>query len=530
MATNGAWPGTTRRQVLKGALGTGAATLLGGALLNACGGTAGQDGSSTTRAPVRGGTLTVGSLGGGSGESIDAYYGPNPIDFLRQGALYDKTLVFSRDMQSLENELAEEVSFNDALDTFTVRLRDGVEFHHGKTLGADDLEFTLRRLGSDESSASEVFKSIDPNGFRKLDDRTLEFKLAGGGNYLMYELLASYRGGIVPVDYDPANPVGTGAFKFVSWTPGEQSVMTRNENYWRTDVLIDELVIQSFDDATALFNAFQSGQLDVLSGPSATQAKTLESNPDVSVYRGLVSSWSPIVMNTQAPPFDDVRVRTAMRLIANRQQLIDQALGGEGEVMNDIPLHYDPFGYPDVPQREQDIDEAKSLLRSAGQEDLQVELVVANLLDFTVPAAQVYAEQARAAGVDVRVTVLDSGEFYGDAFGQRPFTTDYWAAQTYLMQAASFLLPDAFYNETQYNDPEWIQVVTEAMRTPDADARGELLLRAQEIDYERGGYINWGAQEGIEAMVSNVAGYGDEPLNSYTSMNDGDFYSLHFTE
>jgi peptide/nickel transport system substrate-binding protein len=511
---------------MKGALVAGVALAGANTLLAACGDDDGKE-SSTGSKPAagkakKGGVLTVGFVGGGSSETVDAQLGANHIDFARQRSLYDCLLVFNRDATKLELNLAEEIELNEALDTWRIRVKDGIEFHNGKPLTAEDVIFSLKRMADPDFVTPPQFQKIDQKSFKVLDKRTLELKLLEP-DYTVYELLAYYKANIVPVGYDPKNPVGTGPFKFKSFRAGQQSVFTRFDNYWDGPANIDELVIQSFSETDALLSAYQGGQVDGLVGVPLNQTKSMESRSDTQILRSPVNTWCPIVMTVDQAPFDDERVREAMKLIANRPQLVDQALAGEGEILNDMQLHVDSFTYPDVPQREQDLDKARSLLRAAGQEGLQAELVVAPLLQFTEQMALVYAEQAKGAGCDIRVRKIDTGEFYGDGFGKRPFTTDYWSAQTYLMQSAANMYPDSVYNETHWKDDEWNSLMGEAIKTADESKRAELCLQAMQVEHERGGYIIWGATSNIDALKSKVKGVPPGKTSPYLPM-DGHIY------
>ena len=164
-------------------------------------------------------------------------------------------------------------------------------------------------------------------------------------------------------------------------------------------------------------------------------------------------AWQPFTMRVDQAPFDDKRVRQAMRLIVDREQMIQQALSGQGRVANDLYSPFDPAYNKDLAQREQDLEEAKSLLKQAGQSDLRVELVTAPVFQGLVEAAQVLAEQAKGAGVAIKVRKVDSGTFYGDNYLKWGFAQDFWFTRTYLGQVAQGSLKNSPFNETHWNDP-----------------------------------------------------------------------------
>ena len=167
-----------------------------------------------------------------------------------------------------------------------------------------------------------------------------------------------------------------------------------------------------------------------------------------------------------------MRVRQAFRLIVDRQQMIDQAYSGLGVVANDMYGRFDA-GTPDLEQRVQDIEQAKSLLKQAGYDNnLTVELVTSAeaLGGDEVAAAQVFAEQAKAAGVTVNIKKTDSATFYGKDYLSWPFAQDFWATRGFLQQASQGTMADAPYNETHWKNAEWASLVDQAWKTVDDDA------------------------------------------------------------
>jgi peptide/nickel transport system substrate-binding protein len=491
----------SRRTVLHGLGGLAAA-----GLATACSATGATPASGSTSG---GGLLTVGVPGGGSNETIEAQLGSSAVDFARQYQLYDPLVYYSADGSGFENVLAEELTPNATADEWTIRLRDEIEFHHGKTLDADDLIYTLERLADPRFKGKPLFKqNIDHSSMRKLDSRTIRFSLRTP-TVAVPDTFAIYTSRIVPVDYDPARPVGTGPFRYRSFIPGQQSLFDRFENHWRGAPLVDQLSVVSFADAETMINALLAGQIQVAEDIPLIRRRNLESNSRVKLLTstGRVR-WTPFVMNMEAPPFTDVRVRQAVRLMVNRQQIVDQVMGVDGQVANDIIWNL-PFGPPpDVPQREQDLDQARSLLRAAGQENLSLELVVAPVASGAVPSAQIFATQAREAGIDVRVRQVDLSTFYGEQYLHRTFSTIYWSQQSYLAQIDSMLIPPPGepYNETHFRDEEWSRLIGEAVRTVDDKQRWELIRQAQQVEYERGGYVVWGVGNLLDAYSSKIEG------------------------
>jgi peptide/nickel transport system substrate-binding protein len=523
----------TRRDALRGAL-AGGAMLSAGGLFAACddggggGGAGGGAGGGTSAERVRdGGTLRVGVSGGGAKDSIDAHVLLTDPDISRAFQLYEPLAIRNADYEP-EMVLAESIEAGRSPDEWTIRLRDGVTFHNGKPLTADDVLFSLRRIidPKDPKRGAASISYIDLGSSRKLDARTVRIKLQVP-NVGFPDDVGQYFNGIVPTDYDPKNPVGTGPFKYESFSPGQRSVFVKNPDYWRAgEPHVDEVVIIDFAEETARVNALLGQQVDAITNLPTAQIAQAQGNSALKVLISETGGWQPFTMRVDQAPFDDVRVRQAMRLIVDREQMIQQALSGQGRVANDLYAPYDPAYNRDLPQREQDLEQAKSLLRQAGQSDLRVELVTSPVFQGIVEAAQVLAEQAKGAGVTVSVRKVDSGTYYGDNYPNWRFAQDYWFTRTYLGQVAQTGLKDAPFNETHWNDPEFVKLIDQARGEVDEDKRTELLHEAQAIEHERGGFIVWSFSNQVDAYSTKVAGF--QPAKSGAPLTNYGFGKVGF--
>ena len=509
----------SRRDVLRFGL-FGAAAAGAGALVSGCGSAAIPGATEGGSAGGAGGRLRVGIVGGSVKDTLDAHLSLTKPDTARQINLYDGLTAFDSDYR-VRLALAESIEPSPDAKVWTIRLQRGVEFHNGKTVAAEDVVHTLRRIldPKNPKDGASAFASVDPNGVRILDDRTVRLTL-GTPDVTLLDAFAQFTSGIVPVGYNPQKPVGAGPFRLSSFQPGQQSVFARNDNYWRgNEPYVSELVIIDFPDDTARVNALLGGQVDAIDQLPLGLVPVVESDPTLRVLEAETGGWLPFTMRVDRPPFDDVRVRQAMRLVVDREQMIRQVLAGRGSVGNDLYAPFDPGYAADLPQRERDVDLARKLLAESGHERLEVELVTSPVAAGFVEAAQVYAEQAKDAGITVNIRKVDPGEFYGSNYTQWDFAQDTWFTRNFLPQTARGSLPDAPYNETHWNDPEFNALVARARRTVDPKARNALIAQAQEIEYERGGYIVWGFMDQVDAYSSRLSGFlpdrGGIPLSGY---------------
>jgi peptide/nickel transport system substrate-binding protein len=274
------------------------------------------------------------------------------------------------------------------------------------------------------------------------------------------EAFAQYFQGIVPVGYQPnavgKGPlrfIGTGPFKVRSFTPGRESVHVRNENYWRTgQPWFDQVRVINFPDDAAKVNALLSGQIDAMTDVPFAQVPVVRGRRNLKIYTAQTGAWTPLCMRVDVAPFNDVRVRRAFRLLINRPQVVQQGLSGFGRVGNDIYSPFDPaYAGDEFPQRRYDPEQAKSLLRQAGQENLSVELITSPADTGMVEGATIFAQNAKAGGVDVTVRNVDGGTIYGDQYLKWPFSADYWGTRNYLQQVAAGVLKTAPFNETHWD-------------------------------------------------------------------------------
>ncbi len=505
----------TRRQVLGGAAVVGAGAALG-PVVAACGGDSGDETSASPSAaagtPKMGGNLRVAVAAGSAKEDLDIHMPALTMPSMNMRFnMYDSLLEKSPE-GVLENALAEEVVANDTATEFTVKLKSGLTFHDGKSVTADDVVYSFQRIMDPKNPglAAPQLLGLTQEGIKKVDDLTVTFVLESA-NSIFPEALSAYSCGIVPTGYDPkgaTGAIGTGPFKVTDFLPGQKGVFAKNENYWRADggPYVDTLELIEFADSTAQLNALLGGAADYCQMVSGAQRKVAES-AGMALLEAKTGSWIPFTMRTDVKPFSDNKVRQAFRLIVNREQMIAQAADGMQWMGNDMYGPFDP-GYPaDLPQREQDIEQAKSLLKEAGYEGLSVELTTSTSVSSNAPAAAtVFARQAKEAGVTVKVNNVSGDVFWGDEYLKYPFAMDNWGARGYLAQAGMGTMPKAFYNETHWDHPEWLALVEEAYKTVDDATRNGLITQAATIEYNEGGYIIYAFDMQVDAFSKKVAG------------------------
>lgn len=499
----------TRRDLVKGTVLGSMALGLGG-LLSACGGSSGSSVTSsvTVGAPKRGGTLRAAITGGSSSDAINPLSPINNADYARVNNIFEGLTAATGPQAAPQLRLAESITPNATATAWTVRLRRGVEFHNGKELTAEDLIFTLRSILNPKSpgEGANGLAPIDVARLRKLDRHTVLIPCRRP--FVTFPEVAAAAGAlyVIPEGFDPKHPIGTGPFKLESFTAGQQSVLVRHPNYWATgQPYLERVVITDAPDEVSQINALIAGQADVVNGLSSDslpQVRAAGKNILISSAAG----WNPFTMRTDASPFNDVRVRQALRLAVDRQQILNLVYGGHGMLGNDVFGILAPEYDHSIPQRTQDIARAKSLLKSAGREGLSLELVTAPIGQGTVKSAQVFAQQLSMIGVTARLRQVTATDFFGSNYLKWPFAQDIWYYNYYLPQASFATLPTAPFNETHFSDARYTKLYNEAVATLDVTHRAALAHEMQLIDYDRGGYIIPCFPPVIDAYARNVHG------------------------
>jgi len=182
----------------------------------------------------KGGVLRIGVGSGSTKETQDAHLGGFTADTARQYQLYDRLVTRDSNFK-LVLELADTFTPNKTGNVWTIRVKKGVKFHNGRELTADDVIYTIQRVLNPDTKAIRAgsLSGVDAAKMKKVDKYTVSVTLKSA-NVTFDEIFSNYAMGIVPVGYDPANPVGTGPFKYKSFTPGVKSVYTKNTAYWRS--------------------------------------------------------------------------------------------------------------------------------------------------------------------------------------------------------------------------------------------------------------------------------------------------------
>jgi len=411
----------SRRDFIRRATVVGISVPVLGSILEACG-------SSGTSSPAGSGTSTASGKPGAvirAGITTPAA-AINPVTVADQGGLdmlaqTGEYLILSGQKLDLKPVLAINWSPNSKADVWTYKIRQGVKFHNGAPLTADDVVYTyqLHTNPKGSSAALSAFAGVLlPAGVVKVDEFTVAFHLeAPNGNFPYLTSSDNYNMIILPKGYDPAKWestfIGTGPFKLGSYTPKSGATFTRNESYWGTKALPSQTQFTFYSTQPPSVVALTGGTIDVLGQFSVSGGEALLTG-SYNVIKLKSSAHRQLSMRNDQAPFTDPRVRQAIALSLNRPQIVQALFKGYADLGNDSPFApVFPSSNTSIPQRAQDISKAKSLLQAAGHgSGFSTQLVTENIQEIP-NFAQIVAQSAAAIGVKISLNVEDQSKYYG---------------------------------------------------------------------------------------------------------------------
>ncbi|MDF3040643.1 MAG: extracellular solute-binding protein family 5, partial [Thermomicrobiales bacterium] len=334
--------------------------------------------------------------------------------------MYDSLLEWDRDLQ-IQPALAESYEVNDDATSYTFTLRQGVLFHNGQEMTANDVKYSFETALSPPAPGIEVAFLANIASVEAVDDYTVTITMSKSDPTLPGVLAWSRYTPIVPAGIgDQINwlseGIGTGPYRLVEYVSNDRVVYTCNEDYWKPGIpCIRDVTLKVLTDEQSRVAALRSGEID---GGTLTAdvARTLENDESLQILEGLFAAPRVIQFNTtQDVPWRDVRVRQAINLAIDRQEIIDNVYGGSAELSGAIPPGYGDWSLPEERLQElytPNLEQAMALMQEAGLQDgFDVTLqAIAAPREFT-QIAEIVREQLRPLNINVTVEPLEIGTF-----------------------------------------------------------------------------------------------------------------------
>ena len=354
--------------------------------------------------------------------------------------------------------IAEKYEVSEDRRTYTFHLREGVQFHNGETVTAEDVVYSIQRCAAATETGIvqvEAFSVIED--LKAVDERTVSITISEPSN----EFISYMTTAVLPAGYDKqdTDPVGTGPFKFVSRTAQDSVVLEKFNEYWGTPAQLDKVTLKVMENADSLMMSLQSGAIDLCAHLTSTQVAQLEK--DFNVAEGTMNLVQAMYLNNAVTPFDDVRVRQALCYAVDKQEIIDLAFDGYGSPIGSSM--YPAFGkYFDdslTNYYTRDVEKAKALLAEAGYPDgFDMTITVPSNYKPHMDTAEVLVQQLAQIGVNATIEPIEWESWVSDVYAGRQFQSTVVGVDASTMTARALLerfTSDYGKNFINYNNAEY---------------------------------------------------------------------------
>ncbi|WP_022761676.1 MULTISPECIES: ABC transporter substrate-binding protein [unclassified Butyrivibrio] len=370
---------------------------------------------------------------------------------------------------NLQPAIASEYTISEDGKTYTFTLREGVKFHDGSTVTAEDVKYSIERnAGTDGTDPLiSAFSNID--SVEIADDSTVVMTLKEANT----EFLAYMTVAIIPAsNEDPeGNPVGTGPYKFVSRSPQENVILTKFDEYWGEPAYIKDITLKVEANADSIVMDLEGGSIDMFARVTSAQMSQLSDKFDV--YEGTMNLVQALYLNNAEEPFNNEQVRQALCYAISPQEIMDFVSDGKGTEIGSSM--FPSFGkYFDASLSEtynQDIDKAKQLLAEAGYPNgFDFTITVPSNYTQHVDTAQVLVEEFKAIGVNATIQEVEWNTWLDDVYTNRNFQSTVIGVDASTLTAYALLSrfrSDAHNNFINYNDASYDAAFDAAVNATD---------------------------------------------------------------
>lgn len=399
--------------------------------------------------------------------------------------------------------------------TWTFHLQEGVKFHNGRLLSADDVVYSYQRIMNPDTGSGCSWRFSSVESVDAPDAMTVVIRVKSPSPNLL-NMIGGYKGmAIVPkeiVEDETVNttPIGTGPFKFVEYVPGDRVVLEANPDYWEAEKpYLDGVTFKIIPEETVLLTNLLTGEVDWAGALPPQQVTELATSGEVIVDKVSGNDYWYIGLNLKREPFGDVRVRQAIAYAINRDEVAmgakwDTATANQGAIPNTS------FWYSDYQPYTQNLEKARQLLADAGYPNgFKTEFMVTNFYEETVRAAQVLQAQLAQIGINAEIRTLEWGAWLEDE-GKGNF-------DMYIMGWIGNLDPDEFYysaqhtgevfNFTGYSNPTLDELLDKGRVETDVDVRKEIYTEVAKIVIDDAPYVFLYNPANVNAWQPYVRGY-----------------------
>ncbi len=384
---------------------------------------------------------------------------------------------------NLQPAIASEYTISEDGMTYTFTLRDGVKFHDGSTVTAEDVKYSIERnAGTDGTDPLiSAFSNIDKVEIQ--DDSTIVMTLKEANT----EFLAYMTVAIIPAsNEDPeGNPIGTGPYKFVSRSPKENVILTKFDEYWGDPAYITDVTLKIEANPDSVVMDLEGGSIDMYARVTSAQMSQLSDKFDV--YEGTMNLVQALYLNNAEAPFDNEQVRQALCYAIDPQTIMDFVSDGKGTEIGSSM--FPSFGkYFDASLNDtynQDIEKAKELLAEAGYPNgFDFTITVPSNYTQHVDTAQVLVEQFKEIGVNATIQEVEWNSWLDDVYTNRNFQSTVVGVDASTLTAYALLSrfrSDAHNNFMNFNDADYDAALDAAVAATDDNEKTKNYKECEKI-------------------------------------------------
>lgn len=502
----------TRRQFVAQVTALGLTAAISPALLS---------GTARAGAPKQGGRMILGVTGGSTSDSMDPGTLTSNMNQNLNWQLRNNLVEINHKLEPVP-ELAESWEASPDAKTWRFKLRQGVEFHNGKTLTVEDVLYSINhhRGEKSKSGAKAYLKSIADI---KTDGKyEIIFELSGGSADFPF-VLGDYHLTICPAGTTGQGweeGIGTGAYVLQKWEPGGRAFATRNPNYWKEGRgHFDEVETLSIVDTNARTNALKTGQINYMDRVELKTVHLMKRMPGINVTATTANAHYTMPMLTNKKPYSDNNVRMALKHVIDREELLNQILRGYGELGNDHPIgpanrYYDQS----LEQRNYDPEKAKFYMKKAGMLDHTFNLHAADAaFAGAVDAAIMVKEQAKKAGININVVREPDDGYWSNVWMKKEWCMCYWGGRpTEDMMFTVAYSSGAAWNDTNWENKRFNELLVKARAELDPTKRAKMYSEMQQICRDDSGTIVPMYNQMVEACSDKLA---HGPISGHMAMD-----------
>ncbi len=480
-----------------------------------------------------GGDLVIATLS--DAVSLDPH-GSNDVPSAKVAYNVYESLLYFDENSELQPLLATDWEAVDDL-TWEFTLREGVQFHDGTDFTADAVKASFERLLDPDIGSPRLFLFEMLEDVVVVDDYTVQFvtefpfaplpaHLAHNGGAIISPaaIEADYEemeAGNEPGSYLSDNPVGTGFFELESWAPGDQLKLVRNENYWGENALLDSVTFKVVPESLTRISELETEVAHIADPVEPSDMSRVDNMDHASMDITSVTVMAYVGYNCEKEPFDDVRVRQAISMAINKEEIIEGAYEGTA-IPAEGPIAPGVFGHDEaISGLPYDVDKARDLLADAGYEDGFSTTIWTNDNPVRIMAAEYIQSELADLNIEVEIEVLEWGAYLENpAAGEHDMFILGWSTPTLDADYAVYALFHSNNigdpgNRSYYSSEEADELLDRGRQEPDPDARLEIYSELQEILIDEAPMLYLVYNENLVGINDNVKNFWVTPASMF---------------